>query len=162
MIFLLCVVLGFAMTGGTWLATNDGVSVFVAFLVWIAAIWVLFMVLSVIAKRQVDYLVAASEEAVVHAIRGSFGALWRETSGPGTLNFRSRGPGIGIRSPGKQPVMSITIQTTPDAVEVSEWMSIWFSQNGMVLAIDRFAFQRLRVRRSLAGISPISEPSASF
>lgn len=124
------------------------------FLVYILGAAVLSWVLSAIARRQQDYLVAAGPQAVTAAVQDSFsGVGWKQVDGPGTFNFRARGLGMGSYG-AKRPVVSVQIEDQADGTTaVSIWTSSWNSRMGMMALCDRVVSKRFWLGRKLAELS---------
>ncbi|KAF0845287.1 hypothetical protein [Nocardia caishijiensis] len=159
-VFGLSVVGGFAIGFGTGL---------VVILIGAVAIVILGVVLSFIAKRQVDYIVPVPRGDVAQLIVGEFRKLgWKAVDGRGEFNFRSWGFGLGVAGFGDfqalgHPVMSIDLEDHPGGgTEVSIWMSEGKSRWGQVGGVDRFLSKRWTLSRRLAALAATSDNPAEL
>ncbi|MFC7956554.1 hypothetical protein SAMN05444374_1092 [Rhodococcoides kroppenstedtii] len=155
MVMLAWSVLGAVVLLSGWFVTESPGTVFVLFLAFVFATWVAALVFSARARNQEDFLVASTDEVVLRAVASLFGPLWKQVDGPGQLNYKARGMGLGVRSFGVQPTMSIDAEQFPEGVQVSVWTSHWINQGGMVIGVDRIMAHRWRIRRALAAL-PVS------
>ncbi|MGW4365758.1 hypothetical protein ACWEKT_08935 [Nocardia takedensis] len=126
----------------------------------VVTVLVLSLVLSVVARRQVTYTVAAPRGEVVGLVYAEFKKVgWKEVNGRGELNYQSRGIGVGVQGR-KHPVLSIDFEDLPGGgTQVDLWMSEWESVLGMVPAWDRVLSKRWTLGRRLAGAATVSEIS---
>ncbi|MBY6361513.1 hypothetical protein [Rhodococcoides corynebacterioides] len=161
MVMLAWSVLGAVVLLSGWFVTESPVTVFVLFLAFVFATWVAALVFSARARNQDDLLVASTDDVVLRTVASLFGPLWKEVDGPGHLNYKARGMGLGVRSFGVQPTMSIDADQTPDGVQVGVWTSQWTGQGGMVLGVDRVMGHRWRIRRALSALTVSGDASTS-
>ncbi|MFD3458352.1 hypothetical protein ACFWVM_01465 [Nocardia fluminea] len=147
-----------ALLGGL-IASSGGFGAVVVYgLGVVVALFVLSLVLSAVARRQVSYSVSAPRSEVVGWVYAELKKVgWKEVNGRGELNYQSRGLGVGVQGR-KHPVLSVDFEDLPGGgTEVNLWMSEWESVLGMVPAWDRVLSKRWMLGRRLSGISTVSK-----
>lgn len=153
-IFLLCLVVGVV---GIFAAGSAGFGAGVVFaLVWLGGLIIAAWVMSFLAKRQMDLLVAAPIQLAAETVEQHFRGLgWRRVDGRGNYNFQSRGMGLGSFNM-TNPVLSIDLEAVdPTSTGVSIWMSAASTRMGMVSSCDRVLTKRWKLSRKLAGLGRV-------
>ncbi|MFI7004136.1 hypothetical protein [Nocardia sp. NPDC050175] len=143
--------------GGLFAAGSVSAGSAVVFvLVWLGALVITAWVISFLAKRQLDILVAAPIQSAAEVIEQHFrGIGWRRTDGRGHFNFQSRGAGLGSLNM-KNPVLSIDLEALdPTRTGVNIWMSSWSSRWGMVSSCDRVLTKRWKLSRKLVKLGTV-------
>ncbi|MFG1770716.1 hypothetical protein ACGFIX_14175 [Nocardia salmonicida] len=124
------------------------------------AVMILGVILSLIAKRQLDIIVPVPRGDVAQLIVTEFKKMgWKSVEGRGEFNYRSWGIGLGVAGFGDykalgHPVMSIDLEDLPEGdTAVSIWMSEGRSRWGQVGGVDRFLSKRWMLSRKLAALA---------
>jgi hypothetical protein len=128
-------------------------ALFVLFMIFVVAVLVASVVLSIGARKQVDTYVKAPYNHVIDAVQDHFGSVWwRAVDGPGDLNYRVRG--FGLSSIGSsRPVVSVRITAMDNGnVGVAAWMSSWSQRMGIVGCCDRVYFKRSGLIRKIEAL----------
>lgn len=137
----------------------------IGLVVFIAVAFVLGWVVSSMAKQQREITVQTEPALAVEVIRQHFGSVWwRQVAGPGQLNFRARGLGLGAVLKTK-PTLSIDVdQLDASTFSVQVWMSAWAQQAGIVALADRVVLKRAGLFRKLRSLNPVaaSSPPRAF
>lgn len=133
----------------------------IGLVVFIAVAFVLGWVVSSMAKQQREITVQTEPALAVEVIQQHFGSVWwREVAGPGQLNFRARGLGLGAVLKTK-PTLSIDVdQLDASTFSVQVWMSAWGQQAGIVALADRVVLKRAGLFRKLRSLNPVAASSA--
>lgn len=128
--------------------------ILIGIVVFVGVIYVFGLVLSFKAKAQQDLVIRADPGAIASTIEGHFTKVWWPTTrGDGAFNYRPRGLGLGGGVIKKKPVLSISLEPTPDgATAVQAWMSEWGQGSGIVGLADRVVFKRSGLFRKLRAL----------
>ncbi|MGA5541358.1 hypothetical protein ACPCIR_05850 [Mycobacterium sp. NPDC051198] len=114
------------------------IAIVVVVLMWVAAVWLGFR-----AKQQVAVDVPAAPDEVARIVRDHFGSVtWKPVNGKGTINYRSRGFGVGSMVL-KNPTISIDLSALEGGGTRAEvWMSAWETKGGIVGSADRVVLKK--------------------
>jgi hypothetical protein len=128
------------------------------FFVFVAVFFVAAAILTVLAKRQIDFHLLGASVDDAFEVLDSSGALrggWKTSGGDGAINIR---PGFFLGGRDGRPVVSINLESDHAGTHVQVWMSAWVSRFGMIEPFQSIIVM-LRRNKIVKALNAVCEPS---